>query len=236
MTQYDDSIPPQGRLMNPRPALTGELRARFRRLVRIAHACIVLSWSVMADTRVDLRAPPAPVAVQSPLVDAPRLVGSWFLVAKVPQAGDSDDVDSYVELTARKAGVFDEIEHGFDHRLLQSVVLLRGHYEAVSDSQFTRWIRSSRIDPGRSELLLLYVDGNYRCLVFAEPRSKLVWIYSRTPDIGPAVYSDVATQLEQQRYDTHRLHRVAHAVLANNQGASLSPGQSTWRCSSGTYC
>ena len=208
--------------MRPRPALSDALTARFRRFVHLCTICAALSAPLAVAACAAVQPQAASPAAPLPAVDGSRLAGTWFLVAKAARTGESDDADSYIELQTRKAGGFDEIEHDFDHRLSQSVVLLRGRYDAVTDSHYTRWIHSSRTDPGRSELQLLYVDPDYHCLVFGDPRSRLAWIYSRTPDIGPAAYNDVEMHLEQQRYDAGRLHLVAHALLAKSQDATGS--------------
>ncbi len=208
--------------MRPGPGLSNALTTRFRRFVHLCTICAALSVSLAVAACAAVQPQTASLAAPLPAVDGSRLAGSWFLVAKDARGGESDHADSYIELKTRKAGGFDEIEHDFDHRLSQSVVLLRGRYDVVADSHYTRWIRFSRTDLGRSELRVLYVDGDYRCLVFGDPRSRLVWIYSRTPDVSPAVYGDVQMYLEQQRYEVGRLHRVAHALLAKSQEATGS--------------
>lgn len=144
-------------------------------------------------------------------VDAQKLGGQWYVIAHVPYAEERDQQDSSIELRPRVDGGYDEVYRYYDGGLMQSVARLRGRYEAVSGSNNARWIDRSRALDSHMELGVLYVDPAYRFAVVGESKRRLGWIYARDPAaVDTMTYATLVARLDQQGYDTARLHRLSH--------------------------
>ncbi|MBV8062727.1 MAG: lipocalin family protein [Nevskia sp.] len=179
------------------------------RLRAKALLCGTLALLLAACAAPATRSPPA----ASPVVDAHKLLGGWYLVAHVPYAEEPDQLDSSIELRPREDGGLDEIYHYFDGRLMQSVARQRGRYEVVPGSNNARWIDHSRARSSQMELSVLYVDPAYRYAVVGESQRHLGWIYARDPLVDPGIYAMLLARLDQQGYDVAQLHRLGHSQV-----------------------
>lgn len=168
-------------------------------------------------------AQPQPLAV-APAVDAQKLSGQWYVVAHVPYAEERDQPDTSIELRPREDGGYDEIYRYFDSALMQSVARQRGRYEAVAGSNNTRWIDRSRALDTHMELGVLYVDPAYRYAVVGEAQRRLGWIYARDPRIDATTYAGLVARLDQQGYDTSRLHLLGHSQVLIGRPSFTVPG------------
>jgi apolipoprotein D and lipocalin family protein len=160
----------------------------------------------------------------APAVDAQKLGGQWYVVAHVPYAEERDQPDSSIELRPREDGGYDEIYRYFDSGLMQSVARQRARYEAVAGSNNTRWIERSRALDSHMELGVLYVDPAYRYAVVGEAQRRLGWIYARDPGVDAGTYASLVARLDQQGYDTSRLHRLGHSQVLIGQPSFTVPG------------
>lgn len=156
-------------------------------------------------------AQPAPLAVAAG-VDAQKLSGHWYLIAHVPYTEERDQADASIELRPRDDGGYDEIYRYFDAALMQNVARQRGRYEAVAGDA-ARWTSRSRALETRLDLGVLYVDADYRYAVVGENRRQLGWIYAREPRVDGATYAQLVARLDQQGYDTARLHRLSQSQV-----------------------
>jgi len=170
-------------------------------------------------------AQPQPLAVV-PAVDAQKLGGQWYVVAHVPYAEERDQPDTSIELRPREDGGYDEIYRYFDSSLMQSVARQRARYEAVAGSNNTRWIDRSRALDTHMELGVVYVDPAYRYAVIGEAQHRLGWIYARDPRIDASTYAGLVARLDQQGYDTSRLHLLGHSQVLIGRPSFAVPGGS----------
>jgi apolipoprotein D and lipocalin family protein len=166
---------------------------------------------------------PQPLAL-APAVDPQKLAGQWHLIAHVPYAEEADQPDSSIELRLREDGGYDEIYRYFDGGLMQSVARQRGRYEAIAGSNHARWIDRSRAFDTQLDLGVLYVDPAYRYAVVGESQHRLGWIYARDPAIDAGTYASLVARLDQQGYDTARLHRLGHAQVLVGEPSFSVPG------------
>lgn len=160
----------------------------------------------------------------APAVDPQKLAGQWHLIAHVPYAEEADQPDSSIELRLREDGGYDEIYRYFDSSLMQSVARQRARYEVVAGSNHARWIDRSRALDTHFELGVLYVDPAYRYAVVGESQHRLGWIYARDPGVDAGTYASLVARLDQQGYDTSRLHRLGHSQVLVGEPSFSVPG------------
>jgi apolipoprotein D and lipocalin family protein len=187
---------------------------------------LLAAWLVLALAAcgaAPARPQPAPLAVAA-AVDTQKLGGQWYLIAHVPYAEERDQPDSSIELRPRDDGGYDEIYRYFDGGLMQSVARQRARYEAVAGSGNARWINRSRALDSHMEVGVLYVDPAYRYAVVGEAQRRLGWIYARDPAVDASTYATLVARLDQQGYDTSRLHRLGHSQVLIGQPSFAVPG------------
>ncbi len=142
----------------------------------------------------------------APKVDIPRMYGGWYIVATVPNSFEKGLVEPYDVYSPRKDGSLREdfyVRHGgFDaprkHFVVQDFI--------NPGSNGAHW--GVRIFwPLKLPFLVLYVDPDYRYVLFGEQNRSVGWIYSRTQTLDDATYTDLLRRFAADGYDTTRFRR-----------------------------
>jgi apolipoprotein D and lipocalin family protein len=141
--------------------------------------------------------PPLPLASN---VDLTRMYGGWYIVATVPNWFERGLVNPYDVYSPRPDG---DIKEEF-YLQKGSFTASRTRYE-VHD-----WVKPGtgnahwRVQvqwPLNLPFLVLYVDPDYRYVLFGEESRDLGWIYARSADISDADYQVLLARFEQAGYD-----------------------------------
>jgi apolipoprotein D and lipocalin family protein len=147
--------------------------------------------------------PPLPLAEN---VDLQRMYGGWYIVATIPNGFEKGLVEPYDVYSPRPDG---DIREDFYTR--------RGGFDAPRQ-HFTvhDWVRKGthnahwRVQifwPINLPFLILYVDPDYRYVLYGEDDRKLGWIYSRTQTIDEATYQALLARFGAAGYDTAKFKR-----------------------------
>jgi apolipoprotein D and lipocalin family protein len=133
-------------------------------------------------------------------VDMGRIYGGWYLIATVKNGFEKGMVTPYDVYSRRPDG---DIREDFYVR--------RGTFAApVKHFVVHDWVRPGtnnahwRVQilwPVNLPFLVLYVDPDYRYVLFGEDNRKLGWIYARTPTIPDADYQDLLSRFAALGYD-----------------------------------
>jgi apolipoprotein D and lipocalin family protein len=140
--------------------------------------------------------PPIPLAK----VDMARMYGGWYLIATVKNGFEKGLVAPYDVYSPAKDG-----------RIREDFYVRRGSFQAprkhfvVEDwvrpgSNNAHW-RVQIVWPVNLPFLVLYVDPEYRYVLFGEQNRKLGWIYSRTPTLPDADYQDLLDRFQALGYE-----------------------------------
>ncbi len=151
-------------------------------------------------------APSSPLAL-APFVDVPRLYGGWYIVATIPNGFEKGMVAPYDVYSPRPDGSLREDFYvrrgGFDaprkHFVVQDFVNPGSHGARWGVRLF--W-------PLKLPFLILYVDPDYRYVLFGEESRDLGWIYSRNPTPSDADYADLLRRFADHGYDPSRFRRI----------------------------
>ncbi|MGH8460136.1 MAG: lipocalin family protein [Stenotrophobium sp.] len=140
-------------------------------------------------------------------VDLTRYMGRWYIIASAHNKMERGMVGSYFEYSRREDGkisvVYSARKHDFDHPLETDA----GVAMVDDTDNNARWSVQFTW-PLSENLLILYVDPDYRYAVVGDPQKDDAWILSRQIYIGDRDYQHLLDVLDTQGYDTFRLIRV----------------------------
>ena len=150
-------------------------------------------------------------------VDLNRVYGGWYLVATIPNSFERGMVEPYDVYSKREDG---DIREDFYVRKGR-VDAPQKHY-TVHD-----WVRAGthnahwrvKFGPINVPFLVLYVDPDYRYILFGEQSRNLGWIYSRQPDLSDAEYQSLMQRFRSVGYDASRFRKfIQHREQIGQSG------------------
>ena len=159
--------------------------------------------AMFAAARCSAARAPIPLA---PSVDLQRMYGGWHLIATIPNGFEKGIVEPYDVYSRRPDG---DIREDFYFRR-GSFAARRQHY-TVHD-----WVRRGTGDahwrvqvfwPVNLPFLVLYVDPDYRYVMYGEEGRDLGWIYARQSDIPDADYHALLKRFADLGYDPSRFRK-----------------------------
>lgn len=141
-----------------------------------------------------------------PYVDLPRFMGTWYVVARIPNALERGHMASRDLYTLRPDGKIDvhyvwrtgpqEPEKVLD--IVATVLPSTGNRE---------WrMRFFKVVPTQQRILEIAPDGSWALL--DSPGRDLAWIFSRKPAMDDALYVDLRARLKAHGVDTDKVWRV----------------------------
>jgi apolipoprotein D and lipocalin family protein len=147
--------------------------------------------------------PPIPLAAH---VDLSRMYGGWYIVATIPNWFERGIVRPYDVYFRRPDGDIREV-----FTMQRGSFAARRHRYVVHD-----WVQpgtanaSWRVQifwPVNLPFLVLYVDPDYRYVMFGERSRDLGWIYARSPGIPDADYRALLARFAQVGYEPSRFRK-----------------------------
>lgn len=143
-----------------------------------------------------------------PYVDLPRFMGTWYVVARIPNAlerGHMASRDVYTLQGDDKIGVHyvwrtgpDQPEKELD--IVATVLPGTGNRE---------WrMRFFKVVPTRQRILEIAPDGSWALL--DSPGRELAWIFSRKPQMDDATYMQLRERLDAHGVNVDKVWRVPH--------------------------
>jgi apolipoprotein D and lipocalin family protein len=140
-------------------------------------------------------------------VDMPRMYGTWYIVATIPNWFEKGMVAPRDSFSRRPDG---DIQEDF--------YLRRGSFAGPEKHYVVHdWVRANsdnahwRVQvfwPIDLPFLVLYVDPNDRYVLFGEQDRALGWIYAREPVIADSEYRQLLARFSALGYDTTRFRKV----------------------------
>ncbi len=127
-------------------------------------------------------------------INIPEFMGTWYVIAHIPYWAERNKLAGRDVYTLRADGRIDN-EYRFKKAFDQPDKSWSGVSEIVPGSGGRRW-RVQFVWPFKTEMQILYVDSNYQHAVLATPDRKLAWVFSRKPQISPAIKQALQAKLE----------------------------------------
>lgn len=146
--------------------------------------------------------PPLPLAK----VDLNRMYGGWYILATIPNGFEKGIVAPYDVYSRRPDGDIREDFYsrrgGFSAPLQHFVV----HDWVKRGTDNGHW-RVQVLWPINLPFLVLYVDPQYRYVLYGEDDRKLGWIYGREPKISDAEYQALLARFQAVGYDPSQFRK-----------------------------
>jgi apolipoprotein D and lipocalin family protein len=138
-------------------------------------------------------------------VDLGGIYGGWYLIATIPNGFEKGLVQPYDVYSKRADG---DIGEDFYARR-GSVDAPQKHY-TVHD-----WVKPGthnahwrvQFGPINVPFLVLYVDPDFRYILFGEQSRNLGWVYSRKPDVPESDFSMLMERFRSVGYDPSRFRK-----------------------------
>ena len=150
----------------------------------------------------------APIATVS-RVDLPKFMGSWYVIAAIPTAIETESynaVESYqLDKDGSIATTFTYNKGSLDGKL--KTYHPRGF--VIENSGNALW-GMQFIWPIKAEYRIVYLNEDYTQTIIARNARDYVWIMARTPTITDAEYEKLAKLVAQYGYDLSKLRKVPH--------------------------
>ncbi len=139
-------------------------------------------------------------------VDLQRYMGTWHVIANIPNIFERGKVATADEYHLRKNGDIDITYHfrkGFD--LKPDAWHGKGW---LPDKNNAAYWKVRIVWPFTSDYLILALDPEYRYVMVGVPSRKLLWIMSRKPAMPEAVYRQYVAKARSLGYPVDQLRRV----------------------------
>lgn len=140
-------------------------------------------------------------------VDTDRFAGQWYVIANIPYAAEEGKVAGRVLYRERADGRFDDLYYSREGDFEAPEEVLEGVAWTLDPPRNSRW-RSRFYWPFTFDFDVLYLDANYRFLVYGHPSRDYAWIMAREPEIEAQRYSQLLAELEGQGFEVDRVKRV----------------------------
>jgi len=137
-------------------------------------------------------------------VDLDRYMGTWRVIAYVPNFIEDGKVDTTDTYAARADGKMDNI-YGFRKKSFDA---------PHKQWHGTAWVTNTRtraewkvrlLWPFTSDYLILELDPDYRWAVVASNKGKLLWVLARERTLPDSVYEDLIGRINRRGLDGTRL-------------------------------
>lgn len=167
-------------------------------------APVVLMLFVLLTGCQSAAQPPLPLAEH---VDIDRMYGGWYIVATIPNSFEKGMVEPYDVYSKRPDGDIREDFYmrkgGFGAPRKHFVV----HDWVRPGTGNAHW-RVQVLWPVNLPFLVLYVDPNYRYVMYGETGRDLGWIYARQPEIPDADYAALLERFKALGYDPTKFRKI----------------------------
>jgi apolipoprotein D and lipocalin family protein len=165
--------------------------------------CALALALMLAGCQPDMSHPP-PLA---PKVDLDRLAGGWFIVANIPNKFEDGLVGMYDVYSRRPDGDIREDFYNHEKTFDSEYKHYTVHDWVVPGTNNAMW-RVQIFWPVNFPFMILYVDPDYRYVLFGYPDRSLGWIYARKPRLDDATYQAAMTHFARAGYDTGKFRHI----------------------------
>jgi apolipoprotein D and lipocalin family protein len=142
-----------------------------------------------------------------PQVDVQRYLGTWYEIATIPQRFQKGCVGVTAHYSPRADGDIDVVNVCRKNSLDGKERSVRGKAWVV-DKTTNAKLRVRFFWPFSGAYWIIELDKDYQWAVVGHPDRTYYWILSRTPQMDPAVYTELIRRAAEKGYDTSRIKRT----------------------------
>jgi apolipoprotein D and lipocalin family protein len=151
---------------------------------------------------------PERAAQPLPTIDLPRFMGTWYVVARIPNVLERGHMASRDVYTLRPDGRID-VHYVYRNGPDEPEKVLDIVATVLPNTGNREWrMRFFRIVPTRQRILEVAPDGSWAIL--DSPGRELAWIFARRPEMDDAQYLALRERMQAHGIDTDKVWRVPH--------------------------
>lgn len=141
-----------------------------------------------------------------PYVDLPRFMGTWYVVARIPNVLERGHMASRDEYSLRPDGkvAVHYVYRTGPHEPYKVVDAIATVQEGTGNREWR--MRFFRVVPTTQRILEIAPDGSWALI--DSPGKELAWIFSRKPTLSDAQYLELRGRLKAHGVDVDRVWRV----------------------------
>jgi apolipoprotein D and lipocalin family protein len=151
------------------------------------------------------------------------MYGGWHIVATIPNSFERGMVAPYDVYSPRLDGSIREdfyVRHGAFASPVKHFVV----HDFVKPGTGGAGWQVQIFWPIRLPFLVLYVDPDYRYVIFGEDNRKLGWIYARDTTLSDADYQQAFARLSNLGYDPRKFRKIIQSPEQIGQPGFWSDG------------
>lgn len=138
-----------------------------------------------------------------PQVDLARYLGTWYEIAKYPNAFQKDCVVSKADYSLLQDGVIEVNNRCIETNGKIEEVIGNAYVDATSPAKlkvqfFLKFLNLSFL---QGDYWIIKLDKDYRYAIVSEPSQKYLWILSRTPRMDDVLYQELLAWLLAEGFD-----------------------------------
>jgi apolipoprotein D and lipocalin family protein len=146
-------------------------------------------------------------------LDIPRYLGTWYEIARFPNAGERNCAGVTATYTLRDdgmLGVRNTCFKGTPQGRKVAVSLIGRAIEGAGGAKFDVGFLPWRKADGPGNYWVLYVSDDYQTAVVGSPSGRFLWLLARASKIDPATRATLNAQATAQGFDVRKLEEVLH--------------------------
>lgn len=151
-----------------------------------------------------------------PQVNLPKFMGSWYVIAAIPTAIETESYNAIETYSLEKDGsiatTFTYNKGSLEGKL--KTYQPRGF--VIPNSGNALW-GMQFIWPIKAEYRIVYLNEDYSQTVIARNARDYVWIMARTPTISDMEYNKLTQFVKKIGYDISQLRKVPHSNIVIQQ-------------------
>jgi apolipoprotein D and lipocalin family protein len=186
--------------MISRPSRRSDLTtARAPRLGVGGRTIVLLAMAGCLAGCITTKGPPLPLA---PSVDLSRMYGGWYIIAAIPKGGFEDGMVAPYDVYSPRP----------DGDIREDFYVRKGSFNAPRKHLVAR----NSVKPGTNNAYwraiwplnlpfpIVYVDPDYRYVLYGEQGRDMAWIYARQPVVPDADYRALLARFDAIGFDSSK--------------------------------
>lgn len=158
-------------------------------------------------------------------VDLKRYTGTWYEIARLPNATETNCMRITTEYTLKQNGLLSILsrctkENGYARESQGKVRINNSPSNSMMSTNFVpHWLSWTGI--GWEDYWIIDIDKNYQFAVISDPNKDYLWILSRKESIDKTIYEKIIDKLKNQHFDLSHLIVSGEIISQDSARARL---------------